>query len=204
MTASATCALMINQLARLVGLRTILILDTKKHAELLETHPGYQADAVVDDSDTDRAIETVRALTKNALRFGIDVVGRTTSELLAHCLQPQAQQPLISDVQCRLTPPTTPPSELNLELKSHIVGLSGLPKQKLDGIVHHAVPVKVFHEVSEVGEAIMSWLQRLLEEGKLQPPRILGSVVGFENIYNGLDRMRAREISGGRLVAHVS
>lgn len=102
------------------------------------------------------------------------------------------------------TPPGTPPSdaENKVSRRTHLTGLTGLPKQQT-GAVHHSVPVKLFHEIPEVGEALAVWLEKLLEQGLLSPPRILGVVEGLEGINGGLDRMRKGEISGGRLVARI-
>ena len=65
----------------------------------------------------------------------------------------------------------------------------------------HNVPIKLFHEIPEVGEALSAWCERLLVKGLLVPPDVVGTVDGLAAINEGLDRMRRREISGGRLVA---
>ncbi|TKX19994.1 hypothetical protein C1H76_7878 [Elsinoe australis] len=198
---SSTCAFIINQLARLAGLRTIIVIDVRKHGLNLADSPALQADFVVDSHDPQRAIEIVRSVTGDALHFAIDTVGRPTSESLAQCLQGYSSA---TDSVQEPTPPGTPPSDVGNKVsrRTHLTGLTGLPKQQT-GAVHHSVPVKLFHEIPEVGEALVVWLERLLEQGLLSPPRILGVVEGLEGINDGLDRMRKGEISGGRLVARI-
>ncbi|KAG8626516.1 hypothetical protein KVT40_005461 [Elsinoe batatas] len=200
---SSTCAFIINQVARLAGLRTIIVLDVRKHANTLATDSAFEADFVVDSHDPVRAIEIVRSVTGGSLRFAIDVVGRTTSEYLAQCLQSYDAK---SNEVTETTPPGTPPSDTadkTTETKgSHLTGLTGLPKH-VTGAYHHSVPVKLFHEVPEVGEVLVLWLERLLDEGLIVPPRILGVVDGLEGVNDGLDQMRKGEISGGRLVARI-
>lgn len=84
------------------------------------------------------------------------------------------------------------------------MGLTGLPKEAApEGIAYHTVPIKIFHSVPQVGEALVLWLERLLEQGLIKPPPILGVESGFDGVNKGLDRMRAGEISGGRLVVDL-
>ncbi|KJR89785.1 uncharacterized protein SPSK_06171 [Sporothrix schenckii 1099-18] len=88
--------------------------------------------------------------------------------------------------------------------KSHLVGLTGLPKgTPPPHAVFHSVPIKLFHEVPAVGEALSSWLERLLASKKLVPPVVAGVEDGLERVNAGLDRLRAGEISGGRLVVRL-
>ncbi|OHW92600.1 alcohol dehydrogenase-like domain-containing protein [Colletotrichum incanum] len=83
----------------------------------------------------------------------------------------------------------------------HLIGLTGLPKEQApEAVAYHTVPIKVFHEVPAVGEALVAWLERLLESGLVSPPELLGVEEGFEGINRGLDRMRRGEIRGGRMV----
>ncbi|KAL1303788.1 hypothetical protein AAFC00_007125 [Neodothiora populina] len=199
---SSTCAYMINQLSRSVGLRTILVLDTQKHGHYLASDPALHADFIVDSADPQRATEIIRSVTDGKLRFAIDTIGRSTSELLAQSLQAYS-----ADLEVRAqTPPGTPPSDAvdkaSIPQRSHLTGLAALPK-KPTGAVLHSVPVKLFHDIPEVGEALVAWLERLLDSRQLLPPRILGVVEGLEGINDGLDRMRRGEISGGRLVARI-
>ena len=80
--------------------------------------------------------------------------------------------------------------------------MTGVPKTGVpEGVVLHSVPIKLYHEVPEVGEELSAWCERLLVKGLLVPPDVVGVVKGLDGINEGLDRMRRREISGGRLVA---
>lgn len=193
---------MLNQLARLAGLRTILVVDAAKHAVNLAGTLSWKANVVVDSHDPARSKSIIRAVAGESLRFAIDVVGRHTAIHLQECLSKDKSPPE------RLQSPTPPQSPLDDESgkasvisRRHLVGLTGLPKTGQDGIQHHNVPVKLFHEVPEVGSAITSWLYRLLLTGAIHTPAVLGTVHGLCGINEGLDRMRRHEISGGKLVA---
>lgn len=89
-------------------------------------------------------------------------------------------------------------------LSAHLIGLTGLPKQPApDGVVYHTVPIKLFHEVPAVGQALVEWLERLLQEGLVTPPNIIDVQLGLGSVNQGLDRMRRGEISGGKLVVRI-
>ncbi|KAI1609744.1 oxidoreductase [Exophiala viscosa] len=210
---SSTTAFIVNQLARLAGLRTISILDARKHSVWLHSStPQSRPDVIVDSHNPQRAVEIVRASAHGNLRFGLDTVGRQTAEQLLHSLGPEPTEtvekttPSTEDV---FTPPATPPasaislSTLTNKTSTHLIGLTGLPKTSPGTIKFHAVPIKLFHEVPELGEALMIWLERLLEQGLLEPPRLLGVEEGLKNVNVALDRMRKGEISGGRIAVRV-
>ncbi|SPQ24296.1 8ab1ba10-45ee-4f2b-939b-24e87a13223c [Thermothielavioides terrestris] len=103
------------------------------------------------------------------------------------------------------SPPATPRS--SALLSAHLVGLTGLPKPGAgavpEGVVCHTVPIKLFHEVPAVGEALVAWLERLLARGLVTPPPIIDVEQGLGSVNRGLDRMRKGEISGGKLVVRV-
>jgi NADPH:quinone reductase-like Zn-dependent oxidoreductase len=190
---SSTSALMLAQLARLLGLRTISVIDHRKHALASSTDWRTRPDIIVDNHNPDRAIEIVKSVTRNGLRFAVDTVGRDTASHLMQSLQDELD-------------PKTDRNEVAGAHKpsAHLVGLTGLPKVKSsNSIVFHTVPIKVFHEIPEVGEALMQWLERLLSRDLLVPPKILGIKEGFGSINGALDSMRRGEISGGRLVVKV-
>jgi hypothetical protein len=67
-------------------------------------------------------------------------------------------------------------------------------------VVYHTVPIKLFHEVKEVGEGLMEWLEVLLAEKLLKPPGVEVVEGGLESINGALGRMRKGEISGKRMV----
>ena len=101
------------------------------------------------------------------------------------------------------SPPATPHD--STILSAHLIGLTGLPKQTApDGVQFHTVPIKLFHEVPAVGDALVRWFERLLEKGLVSPPEIIDVEQGLESINEGLDRMRKGEISGGKLVVRVA
>ncbi|OCT51782.1 oxidoreductase, zinc-binding dehydrogenase [Cladophialophora carrionii] len=212
---SSTSALMLNQIARLLGLRTISVLDHSKHALNLTSNPHTRPDVIVDNHNPGRAVEIVRSVTNNRLRFAVDTVGRETATHLMQCLG-QGSSSLAdsrSSSNGALPPstlgtdaalPASIPSTDGALPRAHLVGLTGLPKTKSSpDITFHTMPIKVFHEIPEVGEALMLWLERLLSQGLLVPPPILGVREGFGAINGALDSMRRGEISGGRLVVKV-
>ncbi|KAJ9606723.1 hypothetical protein H2200_008732 [Cladophialophora chaetospira] len=190
---SSTSALMLNQIAKLLGLRTISVVDYQKHVLSLSSDPRTRPDVIVDNHDPERAMEIVRSITNNKLRFAVDTVGRETAFQLMRCLQQSSPSITAS------TSSTGGPRR-----SAHLVGLTGLPKIKpSDDIFFHTMPIKVFHEIPEVGESLMLWLEQLLSQGLLIPPTILGVREGFGAVNDALDSMRRGEVSGGRVVVKV-
>ncbi|THZ61718.1 GroES-like protein [Aureobasidium pullulans] len=175
---SSTSALFISEIARLAGLKVILLADFAKHGERLGEREGS---ILVDSHDPIRAINIVRAITKGKLRFAVDTVGKETAGHLVQMLQADAQE----------------------ERRAHLVGLTGVPKEKADGIVFHSVPIKLFHEVPSIGLTLMNWLEKALETEAIALPEVEHAEGGLEGINAALDRMRNGEISGRRLVISV-
>ena len=98
-------------MAKLTGLRTIAIVDVARYGEKLL---AAGADLLVDRLDTERAVAIVRGVTNGQLRFALDTVGKQTAEHLQRCLGDD---------------------------RSHLVGLTGLPKVAAEGVSHHNVPI---------------------------------------------------------------
>ncbi|KIL85054.1 hypothetical protein FAVG1_11482 [Fusarium avenaceum] len=195
---SSTSAVIAVQLARLVGLKVALVVDNAKHGIRISENPILRPDLLVDSHDPERAISIIRANTKGKLRFGIDTRGKDTVEILLRALGPEELHHTT-----QTSPPSTPPSEPIIP--AHLVGLSGVPKTgNSAGVVLHTIPVKLYHEVAEVGEALSRWLERLLSSRALVPPRIIDVEDGLHNVNKGLDRMRKGEISGGKLVVDLN
>ncbi|CAK7269805.1 hypothetical protein SEPCBS119000_003758 [Sporothrix epigloea] len=210
--ASSTSAHMAIQLARLAGLRVAAVVDTARHGLRLAGHTdayqaatttcSWQPDLLIDSHDPERAVSVLRANLGSKLRFGFDTRGRESAQSLLQALacsegpsQAQSSPP---------SPPATPRPSVSPPL-SHLVGLTGLPKgAPPPGGVFHSVPIKLFHEVPAVGEALSVWLEKLLASGRLVPPVVIGVETGLESVNAGLDRMRAGEIRGGRLVVRLA
>ncbi|KAF2815376.1 GroES-like protein, partial [Mytilinidion resinicola] len=176
---SSTTGFLISQLAKLAGLRVLLVVDLHKHGARLQSHG---ADMLVDAHDPGRAVAVMRGVAGGRLRFGVDTVGKETAEYLADALADEEGK------------------EGKGKEERHLVGLTGLPKERRPGVVHHTVPIKLFHEVPEVGEGLMKWLEVLLAERLLKPPEIEVVEGGLESVNGALDRMRRGEISGKRMV----
>lgn len=204
---SSTCAHTLKQLARLAGLRIVSVVDTAKHGLRLSSSDSIRPDLLVDAHDPDRAIAIIRSATKNAARFGFDTQGKDSAAQLLRALASKTALPddaATFDVAkpVRLPTPPSTPHETSTTPRSHLVGLTGVPKTNIpEDVALHNVPIKLFHEVPEVGEALSAWCERLLLKGLLVPPDVVGTVEGLEGINEGLDRLRRREVSGGRLVA---
>ncbi|KAK4613630.1 Trans-enoyl reductase [Fulvia fulva] len=173
---SSTSALFLSQIAKLAGLRVILVVDVAKHGAWLIDTSGC---VCIDSHDAERAVHVICGIAGSDLRFGVDTVGKETSEHLAQCLAHDTKDG---------------------STKAHLVGLAALPKQRKDGIVYHSVPVKLFHEVPRVGSSLMSWLEEALESRAISLPRIEEAPGGLEGINAALDRMRQGHVSGKRLV----
>ncbi|USP77307.1 hypothetical protein yc1106_04581 [Curvularia clavata] len=201
---SSTCAHVAKQLARLAGLRIISVVDTAKHGLRLSTTEHIRSDLVVDSHDPERAIQIIQASTNQSARFGFDTIGKETAAYLLKSLaQPDETVKTLDRLGAKPpTPPSTPLEEKPQIPRSHLIGMTGLPKKDVPGgVVLHSVPIKLYHEVSQVGEELSAWCERLLVKGLLVPPDVVGVVEGLGGINGGLDRMRRREVSGGRLVA---
>lgn len=231
--ASSTSAHMAIQLARLAGLRVAAVVDTAKHGWRLAHRDGgasWQPDLVVDSHDPARAVAVLRANLGAKLRFGFDTRGRDTATWLLQalaCSDPTSTKGTASGSTTPQSSPPSPPAtprgdngDAGVPIapitqiaplsasppapQSHLVGLTGLPKgTPPSGGVFHNVPIKLFHEVPAVGEALSAWLERLLASKKLVPPVVAGVEDGLERVNAGLDRLRAGEISGGRLVVRL-
>lgn len=164
------------QLAKFAGLKVACVADLARNGQRLNE---LGADFMVDRYDTKRAIEILKAVTGNKLRFGIDTVGKETAESL--------QEALTSTSGGR----------------SHILGLSGLPKEAPHDVVQHAVPIKIFHEDPNVGEQLSQWLEELLVAKSLKLPEVEVADGGLAGVNAALDRLRSGEIGGKRIVVPV-
>ncbi|KAK1775436.1 chaperonin 10-like protein [Copromyces sp. CBS 386.78] len=203
------------QLAKLAGLKVVTIVDKAKHGLRLplsnSNHEvlNMKADLLVDSHDPERAVQIIRQNLKGTskLRFGVDTRGRESATWLLHALSPDNVDSIAlpaGDMEAPPSPPGTPKEETLLG--AHLIGLTGLPKQQApEGTMFHTVPIKLFHQVPEVGGALCRWLERLLAEGLVKAPEIIDVEQGLGSINNkGLDRMRRGEISGGKLVVRVA
>jgi hypothetical protein len=139
----------------------------------------HGADLLVDRLDEERAISIVKGITKGRLRFGLDTRGKDTAALLAEAMQPENE---------------------GGETRAHLVGLTGLPKNPVNGVVYHTVPIKAFHEASRIGEGLTLWLERLLEKKLLATPDIEVAEGGLEGINAALDKLRNGTVNGPRIV----
>lgn len=195
---SATSANLIVQLARLAGLKVATIVDSAKHGLRISNHKFIRPDLLIDSHDPQRAIDILRANVRDDLRFGIDTRGKDTAATLLEALTNKGRPTGSEPPSPPATPRTSPLST------AHLIGLTGLPKQTVsEGAVLHSVPIKLFHEVPAVGNALVTWLERLLEQGLVSPPEIIDIEEGLENVNAGLDKMRRGDISGGKLIVRL-
>ncbi|KAK0127125.1 hypothetical protein ONS96_006683 [Cadophora gregata f. sp. sojae] len=175
-SASGCCAV---QLAKLVGLKVIAIIDVARNGERMLKHG---ADLLVDRLDPERAVEIVKGVTKGKLRFGLDTRGKDSAKLLASVMQSASE---------------------GSGSRAHLVGLVGVPKEPIDGVVYHSVPIKSFHEAPAVGEGLTIWLEKLLEQNLLHTPDIEVAAGGLEGINAALDRLRDGSVNGPRIVVPI-
>lgn len=176
-SASGSCAI---QLAKLAGLRVIAIIDVAKNGERMLK---YGADLLVDRLDGERAIDVVRGVTKGKLRFGLDTRGKESALLLAQAMQLGGGE---------------------TKGRSHLVGFTGLPKELIEGVVYHSVPIKAFHAAPQVGEGLMIWLEKILEQKLIITPDIEVVEGGLEGINDALDKLRDGTINGLRIVVPLT
>lgn len=165
------------QIAKAAGLRVVCIADVAKNGNRLVE---LGADVLVDRFDTARAVQIIRSVTGNKLRFAFDTVGKESATLLQEALgpSPSGQQ-------------------------AHLVGLTGLPKTRKSDVVYHSVPIKIFHDVPVVGETLMVWLEELLVAKALRLPHIEIANGGLSGVNQALDRLRSGTVSGKRIVVPV-
>lgn len=175
--ANTTTGQLALQLAKIAGLKVACIADLAKGGQRLAE---LGADFMVDKHDKKRAIEIIRAISGDKLRFGIDCTGKETAEHLEQALHQSHTGP-----------------------KSHLLGLTGLPKQPLPGVVHHKMPIKLFHEVQAYGETVMQWLEELLVSKSLKLPDVDIAEGGLAGVNDALDRLRSGTVSGKRIVVPV-
>ncbi len=176
-SATGICAV---QLAKLAGLKVIAIVDVARNGERMLK---YGADLLVDRLDPDRAVEIVKSITKGKLRFALDTRGKDSAKLLASVMQQESE---------------------GGDTKAHLVGLVGTPKEPTNGVVYHSVPIKSFHEAPDVGEGLMIWLEKLLDEKLLSTPDIEVAEGGLEGINAALDRLRDGTVNGPRIVVPLN
>lgn len=165
------------QLAKLAGMKVACIADLANGGKALSE---LGADFMVDRHDTKRASEILKAVTGGKLRFGIDINGKDSAQILQQALQSS-----------------------NSGKKSHILGLGGLPKESPNGIVQHQVPIKIFHEDPNVGEELARWLEQLLVAKSLHLPDVEVADGGLAGVNAALDKLRAGTNGGRRIVVPV-
>lgn len=203
---SSTSANLAVQLARLAEMKVLTVVDSLRHGLRLANHDTIRPDLLVDSHDHERAVEIIRANIGDKLRFALDTTGRETSKALLRALS-QPEEPSHPRTTNE-TPPATPPDTTRISttpLSKHLIGLTGLPKERPPAEVsYHTVPIKLFHEVPAVGEALVLWLETLLENGIVTPPEVLHVEAGFDGVNRGLDRMRQGEVRGGRIVVEIN
>lgn len=119
-------------------------------------------------------------MTGGRLRYAIDFVGRETATLLERTLD-----------------------ATNGDTKAHLLGLTGLPKERHPGIAYHTVPIKLFHLSPEVGESMVVWLESLLRDGTLRLPEIVRSPGGLGSVNASLEMLKDGTASGKRVVVDL-
>ena len=175
--ASSTTGLLAVQLAKFAGLKVACVADLAKGGRKLS---GLGVDFMVDKHDPERALEIIKAVSGDDLRFGFDTVGKETAGHL--------QKALRSSTSGK---------------KSHILGLSGLPKEAPKGVVQHQVPIKIFHESPDVGEELSQWLEELLVAKSLKLPDVEVAEGGLAGVNAALDKLRSGTVGGKRIVVPV-
>lgn len=171
---SSTSALFLSQIARMAGLRVVLVLDMKKHGSRFVRPHGC---TLVDSHNTERTIQVIKSMTGGTLKYAVDTVGKRTADALVQCLQTEGDR-----------------------RRAQMIGLAALPKERIAGVVYHTVPVKLFHEVPPVGSALTAWLEAALASRAITLPEVEEAPGGLSGINAALDRMRQGQISGKRLV----
>lgn len=152
----------------------ICVADVARHgAKLLQSG----ADLLVDRHDPARAVEIIRGVTGGKLRHAVDIVGKDTATQLQKALDPSGH--------------------------SHLLGLTGLPKERDPRLRYHTVPIKLFHTAPAVGESLVRWLEDLLQTATLTLPEVVRAEGGLEGINAALETLRSGSVSGKRIVVDL-
>lgn len=141
-----------------------------------------------------------------SLRFAIDTVGSDTA---AWC-----QNVLAARTSSRYSSPTNvanggSPPPVDLESRgggsklSHLVVLTGAPKTTCPNVQVHQVPIKLFHSHKKIGGHLSKWLFELLERGTLKLPEVEFVDGGLDVVNTALQRLKAGNVSGRRLVVRT-
>ncbi|OJZ83108.1 hypothetical protein ASPFODRAFT_63304 [Aspergillus luchuensis CBS 106.47] len=178
--ASTTTGYITLQLAKLAGLHVICVADIARHGSRLHQ---LGADVLVDRQDTERAVDIIRGVTGGKLRYAVDIVGAETATLLQRTLDNTIRED---------------------GSHSHLLGLTGLPKERNEALIYHTVPIKLFHTSPTVGEQMVSWLEGLLETGALQLPEVVRHEGGLGSINESLEVLRKGSVSGKRIVVDMA
>ncbi|BCR98408.1 zinc-binding alcohol dehydrogenase family protein [Aspergillus luchuensis] len=178
--ASTTTGYITLQLAKLAGLHVICVADIARHGSRLHQ---LGADVLVDRQDTERAVDIIRGVTGGKLRYAVDIVGAETATLLQRTLDNTIRED---------------------GSHSHLLGLTGLPKERNEALVYHTVPIKLFHTSPTVGEQMVSWLEGLLETEALQLPEVVRHEGGLGSINESLEVLRKGSVSGKRIVVDMA
>lgn len=175
--ASTTTGQVAVQLAKAAGLKVVAVADLANSSQRLI---DIGADFQIDRQDPQRAIEVLKSVTGGQLRFGVDVVSVETASALQEALQKSSSGP-----------------------QSHLLGLAGTPKETAQGVVIHKVPIKLFHESSVYGNAVVDWLEKLLVAKALRLPEVEVAEGGLAGINDALDRLRSGTVRSKRIVVSV-
>ncbi|KAJ7431302.1 chaperonin 10-like protein [Mycena galericulata] len=154
------------QLAKLAGYRVISVIDVAKKGKLLM---DCGADVLVDRYDQSRAVAAIRNITDDQLRLAIDATGK------------KASATILQDVL----------QTSKADQRRHLLGFSGLPNSEVPNVQQHKVPIKIFHTVPQVGEALMIWLEKLLIAEALKMPEVDVADGGLAGVNAALDKMRS-------------
>lgn len=185
--ASAVTGQMAIQLAKLAGLKVIAVACAKRHGDRLH---NLGADVVVDRHDLQNAAADITKATGGRILFALDTVGKQTA---AWCQEVLSQQASVNSAG-------HPPAQR----RSHLVGLSGMPKDQHASVHQHILPIKLFHENRVLGSVTVQWLGELLEEGIIKLPDVEVAEGGLASVNSNLDRLRRGEASGKRIVISMN
>lgn len=148
----------------------------------------------------------IQRLVPGSLRFAIDTVGSETAlwcqNILASRAASRYSSPGGAEADSSPWADSTLDSAAGSRL-SHLVALTGKPKAMCPNVKVHTVPIKLFHTSKLVGSYLSKWLYELLDKGTLQLPDVEFVDGGLDAINAALERLRAGNVSGKRLVVRV-
>lgn len=92
---------------------------------------------------------------------------------------------------------------LSKEKPAHLLALTGNPKEVLNNVTCHTLPIKAFHTIPSLGLQIVETVTELIEDQKLIIPDVTICQDGLAGVSSALNELRQGRIGAGRIVLRM-